>query len=163
MPLSFVFFSSSIFVLFFWRSLTFAWIALSGFQSTGNIFLYAPNFCLDCPFEFSIHRDAHFRLKPPFRVFDLANFFLSFFLFFFDRGLLTTFGHTYLAEFNCPWNGCWCMFLLLISSKKMYRLFMHFKRHEKVLKEFFFDFFFALSINIKNRRNFVNRINENFK
>jgi len=44
----------------------------------------------------------------------------------------------------------------------MYLLFMHFKRHEKVLKNFF-EFFFALSINIKNRRNFVNRINENFK
>jgi len=44
----------------------------------------------------------------------------------------------------------------------MYLLFMHFKRHEKVLKELFFEIF-ALSINIKNRRNFVNRINENFK
>jgi len=45
----------------------------------------------------------------------------------------------------------------------MYLLFMHFKIHEKVLKEFSFLKIFALSINIKNRRNFVNRINENFK
>jgi len=41
---------------------------------------------------------------------------------------------------------------------------MHFKRHEKVLKEKLFLKFFALSINIKNRRNnFVNKINEDFK
>ena len=34
------------------KSLTFSWISLSGFQSTGIIFLlYAPNFCLDRPFR----------------------------------------------------------------------------------------------------------------
>jgi len=47
----------------------------------------------------------------------------------------------------------------------MYLLFMYFKRHEKVFKRIFdfFFFFFALSINIKTRRNFVSKINENFK
>jgi len=51
-----------LFVLF--ESLTFAWIALSGFQSTGSIFLfYAPNFCLDRPFGFSVHRDALYCLS----------------------------------------------------------------------------------------------------
>jgi len=39
------------------------------------------------------------------------------------------FGHTHPAEFNCPWDGCWCILLLLMSSKKMYLLFMYFKRH----------------------------------
>ena len=38
-----------------------------------------------------------------------------------------------------------------------------FHKKLKSFKEFFELNFFALSINIKNRRNFVNRINENFK
>ena len=141
MPLSlFCFFHHHFFfvLLFFLKIPNFCLDCPFGFSIHREYILYAPNFCLDRPFGFSIQRDAHFWLKPPFRVFDLASFF-----FFFDRGLLTTFGHTYLAEFNCPWNGCWCMFLLLISSNKMYLLFMHFKRHEKVLKNFF-EFFFLL-------------------
>src|SRR6266487_3684807 len=75
--------------LFFLKSLTFAWIVLSGFQSTGNIFLFcfAPNFCLDRPFGFSIHRDAHFCLSRPFgfstqrAVLFCYIFFAFFFLF----------------------------------------------------------------------------------
>ena len=66
------------------NSLTFAWIALSGFRSTGKpflpkspfrvfnlpgvqIFLFIPNFCLDRPFRFSAYRDALFCLSRPFR------------------------------------------------------------------------------------------------
>jgi len=53
---------------FFWKSLTFAWTALSGFRSTGSIFLfYAPNFCLDHPFGFSVHRGALYCLSRLFR------------------------------------------------------------------------------------------------
>jgi len=55
------------FVVFFFKSLTFAWIAYAGFQSTRNIFLYAPNFFLDHPFRFSVHRDAQFFLSRLFR------------------------------------------------------------------------------------------------
>src|SRR6266487_3939665 len=78
------------FFLFFLKSLTFAWTALSGFQSTGNIFLFfcfTPNFCLDRPFGFSIHRDAHFCLSRPFgfstqrAVLFCYIFFAFFFLF----------------------------------------------------------------------------------
>jgi len=55
-------------MLFFEKSLTFAWNALSGFQSTGSIFLfYAPNFCLDRPFGFSVHQDALYCLCRLFR------------------------------------------------------------------------------------------------
>jgi len=79
MPLSSSIFCIVVCLFFFLKSLTFAWIALSGFQSTGNIFFVSPNFCLDRPFRFSIHQDAHFWLKPPFRVFDLASFFFLFF------------------------------------------------------------------------------------
>ncbi len=65
---------------FLWKSLTFDWTALSSFQSTKSIFLFCvPNFCLDCPFRFSAHRDAHFLPKPPFRVFNLAS--CSFFIY----------------------------------------------------------------------------------
>jgi len=63
-------FSSRSLFLFFVckKSLTFAWTALSGFQSTGSIFLFcAPNFCLDCPFGFSVHRDALYCLSRLFR------------------------------------------------------------------------------------------------
>ena len=60
------------------NSLTFAWTALSDFQSTGKPYFaqvalsdfqltgctdfscFIPNFCLNRPFEFSIHRDAPF-------------------------------------------------------------------------------------------------------
>ena len=57
------------------KSLTFVWITLSGFQSTGIIFLlYAPNFFLDRPLGFSIHRDAPFCLSLPFR-FELSELF----------------------------------------------------------------------------------------
>jgi len=49
------------------------------------------------------------------------------------------------------------MILPLMSSKKMYLLFMQFKRHEKVLNSF------ALSINIKIEENNANKINESFK
>jgi len=56
------------FVFFIWRSLTFSWTALSGFQSIGNIFLfYARNFCLDRPFRFSVHWDALYCLSRLFR------------------------------------------------------------------------------------------------
>jgi len=54
--------------IFLKKSLTFAWTTLSGFQSTGSIFLfYAPNFCLDRPFGFSVHRDALYCLSRLFR------------------------------------------------------------------------------------------------
>ena len=57
-----------LFYYFFEKSLTFAWIALSGFQFTGSMFLfYAPNFCLDRPFGISVHRDALFCLSRLFR------------------------------------------------------------------------------------------------
>ncbi|AES70999.1 transmembrane protein, putative [Medicago truncatula] len=53
----------------FLKSLTFAWTALSGFQSTGSIFLFcAPNFCLDRPFGFSVHRDALYCLSCLFSI-----------------------------------------------------------------------------------------------
>ena len=59
------------------NSLTFAWTALSGFRSIGKPFfaqvalsgfqlsgytdfLFIPNFCLNRPFGFSIHRDTLF-------------------------------------------------------------------------------------------------------
>ena len=66
------------------NSLTFAWIALSGFRSTGkplfaqaalsgfrlagctDFFVFIPNFCLNRPFGFSVHRDAHFCPSRPF-------------------------------------------------------------------------------------------------
>ena len=66
------------------NSLTFAWTALSGFRSTGKpffaqvalsgfqlagctiFFVFIPNFCLNRPFGFSIHRDAHFCPSRPF-------------------------------------------------------------------------------------------------
>ena len=68
----------------FFVSLIFAWIALSGFRSTGkpffaqvtlsgfqlagctDFFCFIPNFCWNRPFEFSIHRDAHFFPSRPF-------------------------------------------------------------------------------------------------
>jgi len=51
-----------------WKSLTFSWTALSGFKSTGSIFLFCvPNFCLDRPFGFSVHRDALYCLSRLFR------------------------------------------------------------------------------------------------
>ena len=58
------------FYFFLFESLTFAWIPLSGFQSTGSIFLfYAPNFCLDRHFGFPVHRDALYCLSHLFRFF----------------------------------------------------------------------------------------------
>ena len=66
------------------NSLTFSWTALLGFQSTGKplfsqvalsgfqlvgctyIFYFIPNFCLNRPFGFSIHRDAYFCPSRPF-------------------------------------------------------------------------------------------------
>jgi len=62
--------SHSLFLFFrlFWKSLIFAWTALSGFQSTGNVFLFcAPNFFLDRPFGCSVHRDALYCLSRIFR------------------------------------------------------------------------------------------------
>jgi len=82
----------------FFLSLTFAWTALSGFQSTGNVlFFYAPNFCLDRPFGFSVHRGAQSCLRSPSRVFDLASSLFSFSLFFLAMIIL-------LRGANCFWN-----------------------------------------------------------
>ena len=70
----------------FLKSLIFAWIPLSGFsihREYISLFLCAPNFCLDCPFRFSAHRNAHFLPKPPFRVFNLAS--CSLFFFYIER------------------------------------------------------------------------------
>ena len=73
------------------NSLTFAWTALSCFRSTGkpffsqvalsgfqlsgciDFFLFIPNFFLNRPFGFSIHCDALFLPKSPFRVFHLPG------------------------------------------------------------------------------------------
>jgi hypothetical protein len=72
-------------IYFFWKSLTFAWTTLSGFQSNGNIFLfYAPNFCLDRPFGFFSPPGRSLLPKPPFSGFQLSeHLFLYFFLYFF--------------------------------------------------------------------------------
>ena len=75
------------------NSLTFAWTSLSGFRSTGKpffaqvalsgfqlagcttFFCFIPNFCLNRPFGFSIHRDAHFY---PSRPFGFSTFWVAF-------------------------------------------------------------------------------------
>src|ERR1051325_10878030 len=43
------------------------------FNLSGYFLFIVSNFCLDCLFRFSIHRDAHFCLSRPFRVFDLPS------------------------------------------------------------------------------------------
>ena len=65
-------------VFFLLKSLTFAWIALSGFQFTGNIFFVCPLFLPGPPFRVFDPPGRSFLPKPPFRVFSLASFsFLS--------------------------------------------------------------------------------------
>ena len=52
----------------FTRKPLFAQVSLSGFQLAGCTYflLFIPNFCLNRPFGFSIHRDAHFFPSRPF-------------------------------------------------------------------------------------------------
>jgi len=62
-------------VMFFLRSLNFAWTALSGFQSTGSIFLFfCPLFLPGPPFQVFIPPGRSLLPKSPFQVFNLASF-----------------------------------------------------------------------------------------
>ena len=58
-------------------------------------FFCAPNFCLDRPFGFSVHRGAQFWLRSPSRVFDLAS---SLFFCFFSAMIIL------LRRTNCFWD-----------------------------------------------------------
>ena len=152
------------------------------------IFLWKiPNFCLDRPFGFSVHRGyipflcpwflpgPPFRVfsppgrsllpKPPFQVFNLASFFDIFFYLFLGcdcillkaEVLSIVLSHVSLPECNCSRGGCCCTLQLLMSSKKVCLLFTLFKRCKK--KVLYFEKVFASSIAIKNRRNYASRIN----
>src|ERR1044072_8571139 len=50
------------------------------FNLSGYFLFIVSNFCLDCLFRFSIHRDALFCLSRPLRVFDLPSCSFVFFL-----------------------------------------------------------------------------------
>jgi len=125
------------FFLLFWKSLTFAWTALSGFQSTGSMFLfYAPNFCLDRPFGFSVHQGALYCLS---RLFRFSTFWAFWFFVSLDYDcillkaevLSIVLSHVSLLECNRSWIGCWCTLQLLVSSKKVCLLFTLFKKCKK--------------------------------
>ena len=119
----------SSFVFCLGKSLTFAWTALSGFQSTGNVFFCAPNFCLDRPFGFSVHRGAHFCLSRPFRFSAQRALFVFFCILFcccfFVLAMLTQQGSTVLGMKRRR-------ALSLLSSPKMHSFAYAFKRCGKL-------------------------------
>src|ERR1043165_5832911 len=57
------------------------------FNLSGYFLFIVSNFCLDRLFRFSIHRDAHFCLSRPLRVFDLPS---CSFVFFFRQSIFLT-------------------------------------------------------------------------
>ena len=85
------------------KSLIFSWIALSGFQSTGIIFLlYAPNFFLDCPLGFPIHRDAPFFLSRLFRVRAQRSSYTQYFLTAFEFAGCGSFSPSIIVRMRPP-------------------------------------------------------------
>jgi len=92
-----------LFLSLFWKSLTFAWIALSGFQSTGSVFLFMPLILPGPPFRVFSPPGRSLLPKSPFQAFNLASPFDDFLWFF----LCMT--ASCLKRRSSPW--CLAMFL----------------------------------------------------
>jgi len=155
-----VYFSFSFFLLFFLEPLTFAWIALSGFQSTRNISSFAcPLFLPGSPFRDFNPPGRSFLSKSPFRVFSLASFSFLFFssFFFFSNDYVHTVGIVY------TWGDYWHMLLMIYESKIICLSFLLFfqRKHRNFWKNCQRFCFKYLTTKIEEK--FVHRINKSSK
>jgi len=155
------------FLSLFWKSLTFAWIALSGFQSTGSVFLFMPLIFAWTPLRVFSPPGRSLLPKSPFQAFNLASFLMIFFDFFcmtascskrrFSPWCLAMFlfwSVTVLeADADVRFNYSWIQRRCVCCS--------HFSKDVK--KVFVFWKFLLQVLPSKNRRNFVCRINESSK